>query len=549
MLLGFGLAGLAARGQGRMREALLVGSLAIALGCGWIWLRAEAVAHQVLDRIQIATIERTVERVEPLVAKDRWRLTLALEDARLPRRVRVSLRAAQYDPAMGAGARVALRARLTPPPTIAVPGGYDFARTAWFAQIGAVGTALGDVEILAPSAPSGLSGWRMALGERVRDRLPGRGDGIATALATGDKNAVDKADAEAMRRSGLAHLLAVSGLHIAAVVGGAMLLSLKLLALSPRLAARYNLIIVSAAMGALAGVGYTLLTGMQVPTVRACIAALLVLAGMALGREALSLRLVAAGAALILLVRPEAIAGASFQLSFAAVTAIIALHAHPRVRGWLAPRDDGIGGRLARGFLALLLTGLAVELALIPFALFHFHKSGLYGVAANLIAIPLTTFLIMPALALGLVLDLVGLGAPAWWVAGLTLDALTALAHGVSASPGAVAMVPSMPGPAFAACIVGFLWLCLWQRGWRWAGVPLWLGGRSPSPRRARRCSSPAMGGISRCSTRRGCRTCCAPARGISCATCWPKGRGRTARYPRSSNPHWRAATAMPASR
>ena len=128
-----------------------------------------------------------------------------------------------------------------------------------------------------------------------------------------------------MRRSGLAHLLSVSGLHIAAVVGAAMLLTLKLLALSERLALRFNLVLVAAGVGALAGIAYTLLTGAQVPTVRSCIAALLVLGGIALGRDAISLRLVAVGALVVLLFRPEALAGASFQMSFAAVTAIIAL--------------------------------------------------------------------------------------------------------------------------------------------------------------------------------------------------------------------------------
>jgi ComEC/Rec2-related protein len=122
-----------------------------------------------------------------------------------------------------------------------------------------------------------------------------------------------------MRRSGLTHLLSVSGLHIAAAVGAAMLLTLKLLALSERLALRFNLILVAAGVGALTGIAYTLLTGAQVPTVRSCIAALLVLAGIALGRDAISIRLLAVGALLVMLFRPEALAGASFQLSFAAV--------------------------------------------------------------------------------------------------------------------------------------------------------------------------------------------------------------------------------------
>ncbi|NNC47891.1 MAG: ComEC/Rec2 family competence protein [Sphingomonas sp.] len=234
-----------------------------------------------------------------------------------------------------------------------------------------------------------------------------------------------------------------------------MLLSIKLMALWPALARRQNLILWSAAAGAIAGIGYTLLTGMQVPTVRACIAALLVLLGIALGRSALSLRLVAVGAVIILLIRPETIAGASFQLSFAAVTAIIALHAHPRVRGWLKPRDDGWQGRMWRSFLALVLTGLAVEITLMPLALYHFHKAGLFGVLANLIAIPLTTFVVMPALALAILFDIVGLGAPFWWVTGVSLDGLVSLAHLVGNAKGAVAMVPTMPTWAFALAVLG----------------------------------------------------------------------------------------------
>jgi competence protein ComEC len=280
-----------------------------------------------------------------------------------------------------------------------------------------------------------------------------------------------------MRRSGLAHLLSVSGLHIAAVVGAAMLIALKLLALSERLTLRFNLVLIAAGAGALAGIAYTLLTGMQVPTVRACIAALLVLGGIALGREAISLRLVAVGALLVLLVRPEAVAGASFQMSFAAVTAIIALHHWAPVRGWLGPREEGWPSRFARGLLGLVLTGLVVELALMPFALCHFHRAGLYGVAANIIAIPLTTFVIMPLEAGALVLDGVGLGGPLWAATGWTIDMMLGLAHRVGSAEGAVAMLPTMPRWAFALMVGGGLWICLWIGPVRrWGFIPFAIG-------------------------------------------------------------------------
>ena len=467
---GVALGGLTSR-LGRLERGLGWFGLATMLGCALVWWRAEQVAAPQLARPLVTRFAASVERVEPLPARGDFRLTLAPADPKLPPRVRVSVKGDRPPNGLGTGAKIVVRARLAPPPPMALPGAYDFARQAWFQQIGAVGRALGPVTIVEPVPASGLDAVRDRIGRHIRQQLDGGAGGIATALATGDQNAISEEDAEAMRRSGLAHLLSVSGLHIAAVVGAAMLLTLKLLALSERLALRFNLILVAAAVGALAGIGYTLLTGAQVPTVRSCIAALLVLAGIAMGRDAISLRLVAVGALLILAVRPESLASASFQLSFAAVTAIIALHSTRWARRSFMRRDEGVLARFGRALLGLAATGLVVEFALMPFALYHFHKAGLYGVAANIIAIPLTTFVIMPLEAGALLLDFVGLGAPLWFLAGLTLDALLGLAHAIANAKGAVAMLASLPPSAFALLIGGGLWLCLWTSRARLLGL------------------------------------------------------------------------------
>ncbi len=468
-------AGGLAWGQGRLGRSLLLGGLALGAGCGLIWGRSARVAAPRLERPMIAMIDARVEQVEQLVAKDDIRLTLAPGGA-MPR-LRLSLPAKDAPEGLGRGARVRVKARVQPPPPMPLPGGHDFARDAWFAGRGGVGRAIGPVELVEPSSGGGLDRVRDRLGSHIRARLPGSNGGVAVALANGDQAGVSESDAEAMRRSGLTHLLSVSGLHIAAAVGAAMLLSLRLLSLSERLALRFNLVLVAAGVGALAGVGYTLLTGMQVPTMRACIAALLVLGGIALGREAISLRLVAVGALLVLLFRPEALAGASFQLSFAAVTSIIVLHQTRWARALLGPREEGWPMRLLRGLLGLLLTGLVVELALIPFALYHFHKAGLYGVGANLIAIPLTTFVVMPLEALALLLDSIGLGAPLWVATGWSIDLILDLAHRVAGAKGAVTMLPTMPRWAFAAIVFGGLWIALWRgKIRRWAAVPLLIG-------------------------------------------------------------------------
>ena len=288
-----------------------------------------------------------------------------------------------------------------------------------------------------------------------------------------------------MRRSGLAHLLSVSGLHIAAVVGFFYLLVLRTFALVPMAALRWNLVAIGFAAGALAGVGYTVLTGLQVPTVRSCIAALLVLVGVLLGREAISLRLLATGALLIMLVRPEAIAGASFQLSFAAVLTLVTVYGSPRFKAWFERREEGWARASLRAIGAMAATSLAIEFALMPFALYHFHRAGLYGVAANLIAIPLTTFVIMPLEAAALLLDVVGLGAPLWALTGWAIGLLLEVAHAVADTPGASTVLPAMPRMAFGLIIGGRPVVRDVVERWRcWAGRRSLPASSSPLPSR-----------------------------------------------------------------
>jgi competence protein ComEC len=466
----------------RSGRAIALFCLAAMIGCGLVWSKAERAAASQIERARMVAFGGTIETVQKLPAREAVRIIVrTAPEQNLPPRVRVNVDEKAASPALQPGATVKLRAWLMPPAPQAVPGAYDFSQAAWFQRIGGTGRALGKVEVVAPPSDQGwrarLAATRQRLADHVRSRLDTGEGAVAAALATGDQGAIPEADAEAMRASGLAHLLSVSGLHLTAMVGAVMLLTLKLLALSPRLALRFPLVLVAAAAGALAGIAYTLLTGAEVPTIRSCVAALLVLGGIALGREALTLRLVAVGALIVLLFWPESLAGASFQLSFAAITALVALHEHPRIKALLARREEGVVQRVARLLLGLVLTGLAVEAALMPIALFHFHKAGFYGALANVVAIPLTTFVIMPLEALALLFDIVGLGAPFWWLAGHALGLLLGLAHTVASAPGAVAVLPTMPRAAFALVIVGGLWLLLWHTSWRRLGlVPIAIG-------------------------------------------------------------------------
>lgn len=468
-------AGLA--GRGLVGRCVFWSGLLILAGVALAWGRAETVAAPKLQSTLFnRTITATIIGLDLQPAQERFRLLLDPDDPALPPRVRVSLR--QAPPAnIIPGAHIRIRATLRPPPGPSVPGGYDFARRAWFEGVGAVGYALGAPDLLKPAPPPGdarawLDDARRRLTQRIQSQIDGPAGGIAAALIAGDRGGISEEVTQDMRDSGLAHLLSISGLHIAVVVGGTMWLVRHLLLLNMWIALRWPVKIIAAGVAALAGIAYTLLAGAEVPTVRSCIATLLVLAGLCLGRQAISLRMVAAGALLILLVRPEALLGASFQLSFAAVTAIIVFYQSPlgkRLAGGQA--ESSWPSRLGRGLVALVVTGVLVEAALAPIALAHFGRTGFYGVLANVIAIPFTSFVVMPAAAAALLLDPVGLGAPGYAVLGWSLELLMRLADTVASWPGAVSRLPSMPTAAFAAFIAGGLWLALWETRIRWAGL------------------------------------------------------------------------------
>ncbi len=460
--------------RGQLRRAIIACAVIFAAGIAVIWLRSETVGAEPIKRPVVERVQGYVLDREDQPAQERLRLTMAVRDASTGegRKIRVNVPAeaarealADHDAdALAEGAVVRMRVRLMPPASPMLPGGYDFARAAWFKGLAATGSVIGSFEIVEPApGASGIAALQRTLSAHVRERVDGSAGTIAAAFASGDRGAIREEDEEAMRDAGLTHLLAISGLHVSAVIAAAYFVTLKLLALFPAFALRFRLPVVAAAVGALAGIGYTLLTGAQVPTVRSCVAAMLVLIALAMGRDALSLRMVAVAAIFVLLLWPESVVGPSFQMSFSAVVAIVALHSSGPVRAFLAPREESSGRRFGRSVAMLFLTGLVIEIALMPIVLFHFHRAGVYGAFANVLAIPLVTFVSMPLIALALALDAVGLGAPAWWLVERSLDLLLGLAHMTAAQPGAVKLMPQMSWFAIAPFTTGGLWLALWS--------------------------------------------------------------------------------------
>jgi competence protein ComEC len=389
------------------------------------------------------------------------------------RRIRVRLRA--HDPLRPQpGEIIRVRALLRAPSAPAYPGAWDFQRAAFFEGHGASGFALGPAELVGEGgAAPPLAGWRAAIEARVIAALPGGPGAIAAALLTGGQSAIPPADMAAMRDSGLVHLLSVSGLHIAIVMGVAFFVVRAGLALWPGFALRLGTKPWAALAALAAGGFYMVLTGSQVPMQRSFAMAALVTLALLTGRRAFSPRVLAFAATVVLVLHPFAVMGPSFQMSFAAVLALIAT--------W-----EGLRGVLARGeaprpwwwgalaaVLGTALTSVVAGFATMPFGLHHFGRVQMYGVAANALAVPLTSLVVMPSGMLALLLMPLGLEGWALAVMGLGVEGILGVAREVAAWPGAAASLAPLPAWGLAVASFGLLWLCLWRTGWRWLGAPV----------------------------------------------------------------------------
>lgn len=490
--LAIGLA-LVLRASGRAGGAALSWlALLFAAGLALAWARAERIAAPVLaEPLFKAEICGVIDGVEPRGGGEQRLLLSSVQLApangrsirAMPQRVRMTVAAPAGGPALklAPGQSVCGLGRVLPPPGPALPGGYDFARRAWFQSIGGTGRFFAQPTVTMPDAEPAansphwqnrLALWRAELGAHIRARIAGPPGAVAAAIIVGERGPIPEDVTEAMRDSGLAHLLAISGLHVGLVTGLVVIVVRKSLLLFPHIALRWPVKAIALLAGVLAAAAYTLISGTSWPTVRSFAAVAVVLLALLMGRQAISLRLVATGAAVILLLRPEAIVDPSFQLSFAAVTGLVALYQSRFARRWLRRQPDSPAWHTPLRWVAgLVTTGLVAEFMLAPIAISHFNQLGLYGSIANLIAIPLVSLLILPALMLSLLLDLAGLGAPAWLVAGQGLALLLALADWVAGRPGAVLYTMSPPAGAVALAVAGSLWLCLWQTRWRLLGL------------------------------------------------------------------------------
>ena len=464
-------AGAVALAAGLWHWPLFGGLLLVGIGVGLAGLRTDMVAGPTLDFRYYGAVQGRIVTIDRS-ASEKTRLTLdrvvleRTDPARVPLRVRVSLHGAQdwIDPKPGQ--TVILTAHLSAPEGPVEPGGFDFRRMAWFDRIGAVGYTRTPALLIA-DAPDGqiVARLRTRIGAYIRATLPGETGAVATALTTGDRSYIGAVTMETLRASNLAHLLAISGLHMGLLTGvvfGALRLVLVAV---PRVALRWPTKCL-AAVGALAAAAFYLaLSGGNVATQRAFVMVAVMLTAILLGRRAVTLRAVAVAAVIVLCLRPEALTEPGFQMSFAATTALVA------VFRWLR----GIPGLPRRGILgwivALIISSAVAGAATAPFSAAHFNQIAQYGLLANLLSVPVMGVLVMPAAVLSAVLAPIGGAWIGLWLMAIGIDWILGVAHWVAGLGGAVIAVPA-PGPAALPLLaVGGLMVMAWNGVGRWVGV------------------------------------------------------------------------------
>jgi competence protein ComEC len=427
-------------------------------------------------------VSGTIKAVEALPEGRRITIQPAWIDGAaepLRRAVRVRLQK-KDDGDLASGDSVRLRALVRPPPPPSYPGAWDLQRDDFYSGLGASGYALGQAERTARAVPSGPMRFVQWLRETIAGRvvavIPGAAGAVSVTLLTGASMAIPDADHAAFRDSGLAHLLAVAGLHIGIVMGFALTLSRFGFALSEHASLFWPTKKLAALCALTIGGGYMVLTGMHVPIIRSFVMACLFTVAVLADRRPFSVRGLALAAVALMLIAPQEVPGVSFQMSFSAVLALIA--GYEALRPWLR-RLHGTSWhrRFLSHLVALALTSALAGSASAPYGAYHFGHVQVYFVLANMVAVPLTALWVMPAGLIALLLMPLHLESLALVPMGWGAQAVVWVARATAGLPAATFPVPHIPAWGLCLFSLGLAWLGLWRTRRRLLGVVVMVVG------------------------------------------------------------------------
>ncbi|MCE3231810.1 MAG: ComEC family competence protein [Rickettsiaceae bacterium] len=393
-----------------------------------------------------------------------------------PEKIRVIVRT--NDNGANPGDTVLFLASLSPPPQAAIPGGYDFSRYAFFEQIGAVGYSISSIEVINKSniSDSFIEKVRQKIVNNILENTDPKPGNIAVALLVGEQSGIDKTIRDEWRVSGISHILSISGLHLTLAAAIFYFFSRALLAMIPVIALRFNIKKWAAAIAILSSFAYLLISGAPVPAQRSFIMTSLILIAIIIDRTGAPLRSIAFAAIIILIFMPESALDPSFQMSFASVIALISCYELvSNIIG--SETKKSIIKRTIFYFLGIIASSLIAGIATAPFTIYHFNNFSSYGILTNLIAIPITSFIVMPAGVITLLLmpfglESVGLVPMCWGI-----ELVSGAAKYITSLPQPVSSLPQLPDASLILMAIGGLWFCLWLTKLRYLGaIPVLLG-------------------------------------------------------------------------
>ena len=502
-----GLAWLAREKRGAL--ALFVALAAVSAGFVSAAWKSARVAAPVLDRIRVTNVSGFIEQMDYRRQGARFVMRLAsaegLSPGEMPRRIRLTDR---YRPAVEAGTFVKLKARLLPPARAALPGGYDFARDAYFTELGAVGNVLGKIEVMNPPAPPGvgltfyavIDRMRNALAQRVYTLLGSERGAIAAAMVTGKRDYLDEATKDVIREAGIFHIITISGVQMTLVAAIFFIGLRRLLACSRTLALNYPIKKWAAAAAMLGAIFYDIATGSRVGTERALIMTCVMLSAVIFDRPSLTMRNLAIAALIVIAIEPEAILGASFQLSFAAVAALVAVY-EARIASFAADRErifvkanaswrqrlrDFSAEHLRHGPGALLFATFCATAATASFMAYDFHELSPYVLIGNPLTLAIIEFFAIPGALIGAVLYPLGLDALVWQYVGLGIGLILWAARLIASAPGATVHLKTFAPYALIFLSLAVLSAVIWRTALlRATAIPLamiglWGAARGP---------------------------------------------------------------------
>lgn len=467
--------------------------LTLALGFNAAQLETHFSMAPMLDR-QIGPAPLSGQLMITEVMPDGVRLTLQhpalryLSPEQTPKQIRLRIKNLDLPDVPAPGSYIALFGQVGPLSEPVMPGAYDFRRQSFFYQLGGTGWAIPRIDVVDPHPPT--TWWddafllfenaRRALTLHVYNRLKGDDAAMTAALLNGQQNGIAKDVMLAMRVSGLSHLLSISGLHVS-MMGLLVYFPLRaFFALIPWIALRFPIKKYAAFTAIIATMLYTVLVGPQAPTLRSALSTGILMFAIIVDRRAVSMRLVTLAASLVMLMKPDGVMGPSFQMSFAAVVCMVAAFEKKLDQALAQASQFSLPFWLhytARHAGAIILTSLVATAATAPFTIYHFQNFSFYGFIANMLAIPLTSFWIMPNILLAYITAPLGLDGVFIDGAGWGVHQVIALANVIAGWPFAVLYAPAMPPIALILIGLGGLWLCIWRRGWRFLGLlPIMMG-------------------------------------------------------------------------